>query len=211
MGLSSRTDSNVIPIRRPPEKPMQAQTTANHNPWSDVLTKIGEDRDRQAFAALFKHYAPQIKSYGLSTNGVPGLQAFADELVQETMIKVWRNAARFDPGKANATTWVFSIARNARIDLLRRGARHKTDLDADDVWLEAEDGEPVASLQQKRTAELIRESIGQLPIEQSQVLAKVYLEGKSHSEVSAELDLPLGTVKSRVRLALAKMKLLITE
>lgn len=181
------------------------------DPWAARLVEIAATGDQQAFAAVFEHYAPQIKSYGLSTGGVNGLQAFADELVQETMIKVWRNAAKYDPSKAGATTWIFTIARNARIDLLRRGARHKADVDADDLWLESEDDAPVDALESRRTVATIRAAIGKLPIEQSQVIGKVYLEGKSHSEVAAELQLPLGTVKSRVRLALGKMKLLVTE
>ena len=108
-------------------------------------------------------------------------------------------------------TWVFAIVRNTRIDLLRRGARHRADLDADDVWLEAEpgDGEPVTALEQRQAVTTIRENLGKLPVQQSQVLAKVYLEGKTHTEVAAELDLPLGTVKSRVRLALAKLRVLL--
>ena len=92
---------------------------------------------------------------------------------------------------------------------MRRNNRHANQLDADDVWLEDENADLDKEFEQKRTQQLVREAISQLPIDQAQVLAKVYLEGKSHSEVSAELDLPLGTVKSRVRLAMGKLKLVL--
>lgn len=197
----------------PVENGTLTEKSGDTEQWSRLLARVGAESDRQAYGALFNHFAPQVKAYGLSTQGVPGVAAFADELVQETMVKVWKRASAFDPNRAAASTWIFAIARNARIDLLRRGARHSAHLDADDVWLEAEeaDSAPDYHFEADRTREVVRAAISQLPMEQSQVLAKVYLEGKSHSEVSAELDLPLGTVKSRVRLALSKMKLLVQQ
>lgn len=201
------TSDTVTPIRTP-----MSQNAAEREMWTELLTGLGKRQDKRDFVALFNHFAPQIKAYGLSTQATPGLHAFAEELVQETMIRVWRRASTFDASKASATTWIFTIARNARIDLLRRGAKHKSDVDADDVWLEAEeDQQPVEELEAERDRVRVREAISQLPVEQAQVLAKVYLEGKPHSEVALELNLPLGTVKSRVRLALNKMKLLITQ
>ena len=209
MGHSAIATAEVIVM--PPSKGNGITTGRGaNNEWAECINRVAQ-QDKSAFAALFKHYAPQIKAYGLATNGIPGLDAFADELVQETMIKVWRNAQRFDYAKAGATTWIFTIARNARIDLLRRGKRYQSDVDADDLWLESDEAAPVDQLEQRRNAVSIRDAIGQLPIDQAQAISKVYLQGKSHSEVAAELDLPLGTVKSRVRLALSKMKLLVNE
>ena len=109
------------------------QAASDRELWSATLTTVGAKQDRQAFGSVFEHFAPQIKAFGLSTQATPGVHAFAEELVQETMIRVWRRASTFDGSKASATTWIFTIARNARIDLLRRGARHKSDVDADDV------------------------------------------------------------------------------
>ena len=209
MGLSARDSANVITMQPTTHSDKQPNREAAEK-WAGCLRQVAQ-QDRQAFALLFKHYAPQIKSFGLSTNGVPGLDAFADELVQETMIKIWRNADKFDRQKAGATTWIFTIARNARIDILRRNTRHKADIDADDLWLESEDAVPYEELEQRRNVTAIREAIGKLPVEQAQAIGKVYLEGKSHSEVAEELQLPLGTIKSRVRLALGKMKLLVSE
>lgn len=211
MSSAATSTHNVVTMRPRNSKTTMPTATMPQDEWAPALLKIARDNDRQAFTAVFTHFAPQIKAYGLSTAGMTGLGAFAEELVQETMLKVWRNAARFDPGKASASTWIFTIARNARIDLIRRGARHKADVDADDLWLESEEGEPCDQLEQKRNASAVRAAISTLPMEQAEVIGKVYIEGKSHSEVAAELSLPLGTVKSRVRLALSKMKLLMTE
>ena len=209
MGLPARNSAQIIAMRPTKDNGTPTGSSAN-NEWALCINRVA-DQDKKAFAALFKHYAPQIRAYGLATNAVPGLDAFADELVQETMIKVWRNAQRFDGSKAGATTWIFTIARNARIDLLRRGKRYKADVDADDLWLESDEAAPVDQLEQRRNTSTIRAALSQLPVEQAQAISKVYLEGKSHSEVAGELQLPLGTVKSRVRLALSKMKLLVNE
>jgi RNA polymerase sigma-70 factor (ECF subfamily) len=200
---------NITCITKAPNY-MQKNTSREKDEWTILLTAVAIDSDRQAFAKLFNHFAPLLKAYGLSTvtSGV-SLQPFSDDLVQEVMIKVWNRAHQFDSSKAGVSTWIFTIARNARIDLLRRNNRHANQLDADDVWLEDENADLNKEFEQKRTQQLVREAISQLPIDQAQVLAKVYLEGKSHSEVSAELDLPLGTVKSRVRLAMGKLKLVL--
>ena len=127
------------------------QNNSEPDQWAALLHQVGQHRDRQAYVALFGHFAPKLKAYGLSTQGVAGVSAFADELVQETMIKVWNRAMAYDQEKAGASTWIFAIARNSRIDLLRRGARHTSHLDADDVWLEAEpDAAPERSYEADR-------------------------------------------------------------
>ena len=174
--------------------------------WSTLLSQVGKHRDRQAFIKLFKHFAPLIKGYSLSKGVAAGPES-SDELVQEVMLKVWQKAPSFDPRKAAASTWIYTIARNCRIDLLRRSAKHPTSsVEADDVWQQDDENGPYSLLQHTRNQDSIRSSFRQLPSEQSHILTKVYMEGKSHSEVARELDLPLGTVKSRVRLALKKLQ-----
>ena len=133
----------------------------------------------------------------------------ADELVQEVMIKVWQKAQGFDPQKAAASTWIYTIARNCRTDMYRRLQKFDTPLSADDIWPDEVEEAPLVAVQQQRDADRVRELMQELPGEQAQILAKVYMEGKSHSEVAEELDLPLGTVKSRVRLAMQKLQLLV--
>jgi RNA polymerase sigma-70 factor (ECF subfamily) len=170
-----------------------------------LMQKIATDRDRQAFAQLFDLLAPQIKAYSLSRE--PGANLVADELVQEVLIRVWQKAETYNPAKAKVSTWVFTLARNCRVDYLRRNGRYASDIDPEDVFLELEDqaAGPFETTQQQRAASKLHQGLEQLPAEQSMVLSKVYMEGKTHQEAAAELQLPLGTIKSRIRLALQKL------
>ncbi|NND69894.1 MAG: sigma-70 family RNA polymerase sigma factor [Halioglobus sp.] len=175
--------------------------------WSECLTLIAETEDRAAFSRLFRHFAPLMKAYALSGSTLSANHA--DELVQEVMLKVWQKAGAFDARKAAASTWIYTIARNCRTDLYRRLQKFDTPLAAEDVSYEQEEPDAFMTLQQERNRDKVRELVNTLPMEQAQILAKVYMEGKSHSEVAGELDIPLGTVKSRVRLALQKLEIQI--
>ena len=175
--------------------------------WSECLVLIARNEDRAAFTRLFRHFAPLLKAFALSGSNLSA--TLADELVQEAMLKVWQKAGAFNPEKAAASTWVYTIARNCRTDMFRRLQKFDTPLAAEDVIPDQEREEPFALLQSKRSSERIRELMQGLPHDQVQILAKVYMEGKSHAEAAAELDLPLGTVKSRVRLAIQKLQIQI--
>ena len=175
----------------------------------ELMAKVAEQRDKLAFEKLFDHFAPLLRSYSLARE--PGAALLADELAQEVMIKVWNKAHTYKPDMAAVSTWIFTLARNARIDYLRRNGRFSTDIDPTEIFnnMEDEGPDPFQQAQTQRVESKVHEGLKQLPIEQAQVLAKVYLEGKSHQETSDELGLPLGTVKSRVRLALQKLELLL--
>ena len=183
----------------------QAPTGRRTDEWSECLTLIAEKEDRAAFTRLFRHFAPLIKAFALSGSSMSA--AHADELVQEVMLKVWQKAKAFNPEKAAASTWVYTIARNCRTDMFRRLQKFDTPLSAEDFSPDQEGEEPFAILQSRRSGDRIRDLMDQLPSDQAQILAKVYMEGKSHAEAAAELDLPLGTVKSRVRLAIQKLQI----
>ena len=176
--------------------------------WSLLLQKVAAEQDRAAFASLFGHFAPLLKSFAVS--GSPLAASHADELVQEVMLKVWQKAGGFNSRKAAASTWIYTIARNSRTDMFRRLQKFDTPISSDDIWLEDAGDEPFIEEQQRRNGIKVRELLSQLPHAQAQILAKVYMEGKSHAEVAQELDLPLGTVKSRVRLAMQKLQLTVT-
>ncbi len=177
--------------------------------WSQCLQLIAEHQDREAFSRLFRHFAPLIKAFALS--GSPIAANHADELVQEVMLKVWQKAKGFNPHKAAASTWIYTIARNCRTDMFRRLQKFDTPLSAEDIWPDEVEETPLVAMQQRRDEARVRELLQELPHEQAQILAKVYMEGKSHSEVAGDLDLPLGTVKSRVRLAMQKLQLLVEK
>jgi len=206
---SAPTDSNI----RQPKKSMQPSDNSNDeakNPdtdeWAKTLQAVAISQDRAAFTKLFMHFGPKIKAFGLSLNSGYTSEAMADELVQDVMIKVWMKAPSFNASKASASTWIFTIARNCRIDFLRKMKRIDSPLRAEDLWPAAEEPEPIAVLAQHRDEVEIARAMGTLSAVQRDVLQEIYMKGKTHSEVAAETGLPLGTVKSRVRLAMNKMR-----
>ena len=174
--------------------------------WGEVLSAVAA-QDKVSFATLFGHFAPRVKSYMLRL-GSDDFQA--EELAQETMAMVWRKAGQYDPARAAASTWIFTIARNLRIDAFRRANR--PELDPEDPAL-VPDPPPQgdAVVEQKQNAERVRVALAALPDEQRQVLHMSFIEDKTHSEIAAALDLPLGTVKSRIRLAFGRVKASIGE
>ncbi len=176
---------------------------------AEYMRAVGHDRDRQAFEKLFDHFVPLLRSFSLAAH--PGATLLADEVAQEVMIKVWQKAHTYNAEMANVSTWVFTLARNSRIDYLRKNSRHESDIDPTNLWgdIVDENADPFKSAQQKRSEEVISRELQALPDEQQTALRKVYLEGKTHKQVAEELKLPLGTVKSRVRLALRKLAISI--
>ena len=199
-------DSSVSSLE---DKGNRSESRKDH--WSQLLERVGSSQDKAAFQALFQHFGPQIKYYALSN----GLSHQAEELVQEVMISIWRRATTYNWRKAAASTWIFTIARNQRIDMLRKMQRTsaETKIEVEDLWQipGSAESEPVTSLHRMLAERRIRESLVHLPEEQVTVIAKVYMEQKSHQMVAEELNIPLGTVKSRVRLALSKLKVILQD
>jgi len=175
----------------------------------DCLARVANQRDKSAFSTLFDHYVPLLRAYSLVRE--PGADLIADELAQEVMIRVWLKAGSYNSQLANINTWIFTLARNCRIDYLRKNGRFVSEIDPTEIFndMEDENPSPFQLTHQTRLEENIRAGLGKLPREQSEILVKVYLEGKSHQQTSEELKLPLGTVKSRVRLAVKKLKVLV--
>lgn len=168
------------------------------------LLAVARHRDREAFRRLFDHFAPRLRSFlrRMRVN-----EATLDDIVQDVFANVWRRAASYDPAKANASTWIFTIARNRRIDLARR-TRPEVDLDDPATVHEEADDAPLPDEQagSVQMARLLAGALATLPPEQSDIVAMAYQRDMSHSEIAAELGLPLGTVKSRLRLALSKLR-----
>jgi len=164
-----------------------------------LLAAVAEDKDRQAFALLFRHFGPRLKTFFMRSSMSSGV---AEDLVQETMLNVWRKASYFDPSRAGVATWVFTVARNLRIDHLRRLRNpstlppdpEETPVTVEDVLLGAERDERV------------RRALGLLSLEQQTIIRLSYFSEKSQSEIAEELGIPLGTVKSRTRLAMNRLR-----
>ncbi|MCY7297110.1 sigma-70 family RNA polymerase sigma factor [Alteromonas sp. a30] len=178
---------------------------------AECLVAVAERRCRTSFSKLFSHFAPRLRSYALKQIGN---EAIAMELVQDTLTNVWQKAHLFNGEKGMPSTWVFTIARNLRFDFLRKMQSRKEDICADDLWPVLV--EQTASLDEELvddtvTLEQILEKVGLLPEKQKQVILAVYVHGKSQQEVADETDTPLGTIKSRTRLALQKLKELLDE
>ena len=171
-----------------------------------MIGAIAARADREAFAALFEHFAPRVKSYMLRLGAEPPL---AEELAQETLLSVWRKASAFDRAKAAPSTWIFTIARNLRIDAARRSRRGDPVEDPSD----APDADPTpdAALAAAQSEDRVRAALGALPPEQAQVVRLSFFSDKPHSEIADELQLPLGTVKSRLRLAMGRLRDLLGD
>ncbi len=167
---------------------------------------IADRQDRQAFIALFGHFAPRVKSF-MMRGGASAEQA--DDLVQETMMTVWRKAPLYDPAKASPGTWVFTIARNRRIDSLRRDNRPTVSVEDVELVDDSADAEDRVAADQ--TAQRIRAMMAALPPDQAQVIQMSFLEDLPHPAIAEKLGLPLGTVKSRLRLAFKKARDLLGD
>lgn len=175
---------------------------AERTRFADLLIDVAERQDRDAFAELFAYYAPRVKSYLLRL-GADG--ALAEEISQDVMVTVWRKAALFDRAQASVSTWIFRIARNRRIDLFRRSKKPELDPE-EEMILPSGVEAPDARIEAMETEARVRAAMKDLPEEQVLLLKLAFYEGLSHSEIAARLGAPLGTVKSRIRLAFAKMK-----
>ena len=173
---------------------------------TSLIDAVAREQDRNAFARLFGYFAPRVKSFLMRS----GLADFAaEEVTQEVMIAVWRKASYFDPGKAGASTWVFTIARNQRIDRLRRTQSRTTDhlLDPSDEPDMPPSGEDITITAERE--EGVRKALATLPSEQATIVRLSFFAEKPHAEIARELGIPLGTVKSRVRLALNRLRALL--
>ncbi|MGN6571376.1 MAG: sigma-70 family RNA polymerase sigma factor [Pseudolabrys sp.] len=174
---------------------------------SRLIVAVAQAADRGAFTALFEHFAPRIKAF-LMRGGSD--DALADELAQETLLAVWRKAASFDPSRATAATWIFTIARNLRVDRYRkewRGVAAGDDL-PDTV---DERAAPDEELSGGERDERVRRALRTLPPDQVKVIELSFFEETPHAEIAKALGIPLGTVKSRIRIAMTKLRALLDE
>ena len=181
---------------------------ARRDVWTQRIERIARDQDRTAFAELFNHFAPRVKAF-MRRNGAS--EAQAEDVAQEAMLAVWRKAALYNPSASGAATWIFTIARNLRIDAIRRESKGGA-IRVDDVEAEYEvDDAPLADFQlaAAQSEERLREALTALPGDQLRVIEMSFFEDKAHSEIAETLRIPLGTVKSRVRLAMKRLRAIL--
>jgi RNA polymerase sigma-70 factor (ECF subfamily) len=177
--------------------------------WAELIGRVAAHSDRDAFKLLFEHFAPRVKGFLVKT----GMNAdAAEEIAQNTLLTVWRKAAQFDPASAGAAAWIFTIARNLRIDSARQAARQtKAVVSAKrDETPEAVDS-PETMITRRDDVSRVAAALQRLSEEQSTVIRLSFIEEQPHGEIAERLGIPLGTVKSRIRLAMARLRDLLDD
>ena len=190
--------------------PSDNEASSDRVQWGSLVSAIAKRQDRAAFSALFEFFAPRIKAFMLRSGAS---EARAEELAQETMLAVWRKAALFDPASAGAAAWIFTIARNLRIDAHRRERRGGM-IETSDVEIEFQiddSPQPDALLATTQSEERVRSALTKLSDDQMRVVELSFFEEKAHAEIAQALNIPLGTVKSRLRLAMGRLRNLLSE
>lgn len=168
--------------------------------WSALLIRVRDHEDKAAFAILFRHFGPRIKAF-LRKSGAS--DALAEECAQDVMATLWHKAHLFDPSRASVSTWVFTIARNRRIDALRKARRPEPE---DLPWGPEAEPEQSEALELRQETARLGLALAQLPEKQRALIERAYFGDLSHTEIAAETGLPLGTIKSRIRLALERLR-----
>ena len=174
---------------------------------SELLVRVANGQDKAAFSELFLHFAPRVKSYMMKLGSE---EIMAEELAQQVLLQIWRKAKLFDPKKAAASTWIFRIARNLRIDGLRREKHFLVD-DFDFTGIADDKENQEISISQEETSVIVREALDELSDDQATALRLSFYDGLSHADIADRLRLPLGTVKSRIRLAFSKLRVTLNS
>lgn len=179
--------------------------TSDETDWSALMLAVRDRRDRAAFGTLFGHFAPRLKSY-LMKSGASAPKA--EDCVQDVMATVWHKAAQFDPERAAVSTWVYTIARNRMIDILRRERRPEPEAMAWEEDSEPDQADVYAAAEESR---ILSAALAELPEKQRNLIQRAFYGDLTHSEIAQETGLPLGTIKSRIRLALDRLRAKMTE
>lgn len=181
-------------------QPLAMKKTYDPTDWITHMTRIRDAQDQAAFAELFQYFAPRVKAF-LMRSGADS--TLAEECTQEVMATLWQKAHLFDASRASVATWVFTIARNRKIDALRKQRRPEPE---DLVWGPEEEPDQADILSLQQESEQLGRAIAALPEKQRELIEKAYFGDLSHSEIAEQTGLPLGTIKSRIRLALDRLR-----
>ena len=172
------------------------------NPFIEALAKVAESQDISSFKKIFDYFSPRLKSF-LMRSGAD--EAIAEEIIQETMTIIWTKADYYDPKVASPSTWIYTIARNKKIDILRKSRKAILE-DIDTAILPPVESKADENIEHDQKFEMIAQYLDGLPEDQLNLLKMNFFEEKSHGEISEITKIPLGTVKSRIRLALEKIR-----
>jgi RNA polymerase sigma factor (sigma-70 family) len=210
MNITGKTDAQAalgaysathhVCVRVPGKVQLTEKDESGAPQWAAEILAIRDRQDQAAFARLFQHFAPRIKGF-LMKSGTPA--DVAEDCAQEVMATVWRKAALFDPSRASASTWIFTIARNKRIDVVRRERRPEPE---DLPWGPEAEADQEDALALEQETEKLSKAISALPEKQRNLIQRAYFGDLSHRELAEETGLPLGTIKSRIRLALDRLR-----
>lgn len=203
--FSGYTDRNSTLELKATAFMQQQPEQAAEEDWKQALVTIGQQRCRATYTRLFHHFAPRLKAFATK---LCGSEALALELVQDTMLNVWQKAHLYHPERGAASTWIYTIARNLRYDAVRKLSHKANTISAEELWpvLEASSDDGRQELDHQVLQLQLEKYYDALTEVQMEVIRKVYLEDKPQQEVAEELDIPLGTVKSRIRLAVQKLQ-----
>lgn len=168
--------------------------------WVGCITRVRDAQDQAAFAELFTHFAPRVKAFLMKSGADATL---AEECAQDVMATLWQKSHLFDPSRASAATWVFTIARNRRIDAIRKMRRPEPE---DLPWGPETEPDQADVLVLQQESEQLGQAISELPEKQRTLIEKAYFGDLTHNEIAEQTGLPLGTIKSRIRLALDRLR-----
>ncbi len=187
-------------VRKPRAQNLSADVTTKRIAWVAQVSAVRDGQDKAAFAELFAYFAPRVKSFLMKSGASPDL---AEECTQEVMATLWNKAHMFDPTKASVSTWIFTIARNRKIDLLRKQRRPEPE---ELPWGPEPEPDQVETMGLQQETEKLGQALAALPAAQRTLIERAYYGELTHSEIAAETGLPLGTIKSRIRLALDRLR-----
>ncbi len=198
--LEIQSSKAILRVERHRKEDVLVTDNGAETNWVALLLRVRDHQDRDAFALLFRHFAPRIKGFLMKSGATASL---AEECAQDVMATLWQKAALFDPSRASVATWIFTIARNRRIDALRKARRPEPE---DLPWGPEAEPDQADALEMQQETERLGHALAQLPAKQRALIERAYFGDLSHSEIAAETGLPLGTIKSRIRLALDRLR-----
>lgn len=178
---------------------MTSNDPPGHSEQTHWMLAVRDDANRAAFARLFDFYAPRLKAMAIRS-GMPA--AAAEDVAQDVMLRVWQARAQFDPTRAQASAWIYGIARNRRIDLARSAPRPLPD----EIVPRPDEDEAGDALALAQEVARLRTALLTLPMGQREMVERAYLGELTHQEISRQTSLPIGTVKSRIRLAIERLR-----